>query len=411
LAARAPEALSGSSTHYRGCYFIDRQILSILAEDLKADLGISDAEIGFLYGTAFAVFYAVFGIPLGRLADVWTRRSLIAAGLVFWSAMTAASGLARNFPMLAVCRFGVGVGEASASPAAFSLLSDWFPQRLRGTAVSIYSSGIYIGAGIGVFLGGLIVDNWNGAFPGGAGAPFELKGWQAAFLAVGLPGLLMGLWVRTLREPPRGISEGLVTPPHPAPFRAAGEELLAVLPPLTLLALHRAGGGARAIAGNLAAAVVVGAAAAGLIATLGGVAQWTALGVGVYATFSWGQVLALRDRPAFVMILGSKAMRWAVLGFPCISFVTYGLGFWAAPFFLRVHGASPSEVGTYLGLAAALGGWIGVTLGGVLGDVFKARDPRARILVGLTTALASIPAALMVLLSESIVVAYVANFV
>ena len=110
--------------------FIDRQILSILAEDIKADLGISDAEIGFLYGTAFAVFYAVFGIPMGKLADVWVRKNLIAIGLAFWSLMTALSGTARSFGMLAACRFGVGIGEASASPAAFSMLSDYFPPRV-----------------------------------------------------------------------------------------------------------------------------------------------------------------------------------------------------------------------------------------------------------------------------------------
>lgn len=106
--------------------FIDRQILSILAEEIKADIGISDAQIGFLYGTAFAVFYAVFGIPLGRLADVWVRKSLISLGLSFWSVMTALSGTARDFGSLAVFRFGVGVGEASATPAAFSMLSDYF---------------------------------------------------------------------------------------------------------------------------------------------------------------------------------------------------------------------------------------------------------------------------------------------
>ena len=89
--------------------FVDRNILSILAEDIKADLGISDSEIGFLYGTAFAVFYAVFGIPLARFADVWVRRSLVSVGLLFWSLMTAASGLARTFPMLATFRVGVGI--------------------------------------------------------------------------------------------------------------------------------------------------------------------------------------------------------------------------------------------------------------------------------------------------------------
>ena len=98
--------------------FIDRQILSILSQDIQADLGVSDADMGFLYGTVFAVFYAVFGIPLARFADVWVRRSLISLGLLFWSAMTAMSGFARSFPVLAMFRIGVGIGEASASPAA-----------------------------------------------------------------------------------------------------------------------------------------------------------------------------------------------------------------------------------------------------------------------------------------------------
>jgi len=120
--------------------FIDRQIISILAEEIKADLGIGDAQIGFLYGTAFAIFYAVFGIPLGKLADVWNRKQLIAIGLSFWSLMTAASGFAKSYGALAACRFGVGVGEASATPAAFSMLSDYFPPRMRATVLAIYSS-------------------------------------------------------------------------------------------------------------------------------------------------------------------------------------------------------------------------------------------------------------------------------
>ncbi|MEC8492845.1 MAG: MFS transporter, partial [Pseudomonadota bacterium] len=119
--------------------FIDRQILSILAEEIKLDLGIGDAEIGFLYGTAFAIFYAVFGIPLGRLADVWNRKKLISVGLSFWSAMTALSGFAQNFGHLAVCRFGVGIGEASATPAAFSMISDYFSPKVRATVLAIYS--------------------------------------------------------------------------------------------------------------------------------------------------------------------------------------------------------------------------------------------------------------------------------
>ncbi|MFI5079215.1 MAG: MFS transporter, partial [Vicinamibacteria bacterium] len=123
--------------------FVDRQVLSILNEEIKRDLGLGDGEMGFLYGTAFAVFYALFGIPLGRLADLWVRRSLIAVSLGIWSTMTVLAGLARNFGELAAARIGVGVGEAGASPAAFSILSDNYPPARRATALEIYSSGIY----------------------------------------------------------------------------------------------------------------------------------------------------------------------------------------------------------------------------------------------------------------------------
>ena len=161
--------------------FIDRQILSILANDIKADLGVDDAYLGFLYGTAFAIFYALFGIPLGRLADSWKRVRLMTIGLAVWSAMTAVSGFARDAGTLTVARIGVGVGEATASPSAYSLISDWFPARLRATALAIYSSGIYIGGGISLAIGGLVVDSWNNAFPDGG--PLGLAGWQAAFIA------------------------------------------------------------------------------------------------------------------------------------------------------------------------------------------------------------------------------------
>src|SRR5262245_23545942 len=213
--------------------FLDRQILAILAERIRADLGVSDAELGFLYGTTFAVFFAVFGIPLGRLADVWDRRKLIALGLAVWSLMTALSGLARSFPELALARIGVGIGEASAAPAAFSLLSDLFPPARRATVLAVYSSGIYLGAGLGLVVGGIVVDRWDAAFP--TAAPFGLRGWQAAFLLVGLPGLLLALWVRTLREPARESEQGLARRDAPRPWAAFLLELRAVLPPLALL--------------------------------------------------------------------------------------------------------------------------------------------------------------------------------
>ena len=165
--------------------FIDRQIISILAEEIKADLGISDGDIGFLYGTAFAVFYAIFGIPLGKLADVWTRKSLISVGLAFWSLMTALSGTARSFAALATYRFGVGVGEASASPAAFSMLSDYFSPKVRATVLAVYSTGVYIGAGIGLFLGGVIVDAWEGGLSRPRPGAVRAEGLAGGFLRRG----------------------------------------------------------------------------------------------------------------------------------------------------------------------------------------------------------------------------------
>jgi MFS family permease len=390
--------------------FIDRQILSILAPEIQRELAISDADMSFLYGTAFAVFYAVFGIPLGRLADVWTRRSLIALGLAVWSGMTAISGTARSFATLALYRIGVGVGEASASPAAFSLLGDWFPPRMRGFALAIYSSGVYIGAGIGIFLGGWIVDGWQALYPEG-GAPFGLRGWQVAFFAVGLPGIALALWVGSLREPRRGQSEGMPEEAeHPHPFREFASELFAILPPLTLLSLARAGG-AGALAVNLAGAAAIALAAWGMIALTGSTAQWVALGLGVYCAFAWGQGLARRDPTAFALIFGSRALPLLALGFASIAFVTYGVGFWGPSFFVRVHGVSEGEVGTVVGLSAAVGGWLGVSLGGALSDRWKARAANGRIWVGWLTAALSVPSGLWLLHTESLWVAYALNFV
>jgi predicted MFS family arabinose efflux permease len=174
--------------------FVDRQILSILLDPIKKYLGASDTQMGFLTGFAFAVFYTFAGIPIARLADKGVRRSIIAVGLTVWSAMTAASGLAANFSQLALARIGVGVGEAAGSPPAHSLISDYFPPEKRATALGFYATGIYFGVLLGFFGGGVINEYW---------------GWRAAFFVVGLPGLLLALVVRfTVREPPRGHSEG-----------------------------------------------------------------------------------------------------------------------------------------------------------------------------------------------------------
>ncbi len=389
--------------------FIDRNIISALAEDIKADLGIGDAEIGFLHGTAFAVFYAIFGVPLGRFADLWNRRSLISAGLAFWSAMTALSGTARSFLPLSIFRIGVGVGEASASPAAFSMLGDYFPPKMRATAVAIYSSGVYIGSGIGLFLGGFILDTWAEMYPEG-GAPLGLHGWHVAYFAVGIPGILMAIWVRTLREPKRGAMEGFSTDEHPNAFREFGKELASVLPPLTLLSLAKHGAGPRGIAMNLALAVGVILTAWGLTATIGSSMQWIALGVGVYSVGSWIHTLSLRDYAAFRMVYGSPTIVFAMAGFACIAFVTYGIGLWMLPYVVRSHDVTEGQAGMYLGLAAAFGGWTGVTFGGIFSDWLKHRTPLARPLVGFVCMALTVPITLFVLNSENINYVYAGGF-
>jgi MFS family permease len=385
--------------------FIDRNILSILAEDIKADLGIDDAQMGFLYGTVFAVFYAVFGIPLARFADVWTRRSLVSVGLAFWSFMTAASGLARSFGTLAACRIGVGIGEASASPAAYSMLADYYPPRLRATVIATYAAGVYIGAGIGIFLGGLILDSWAAAYP--TDPPFGLKGWQVAFMAVGLPGLVMALWVRTLREPTRGASEGLVAERHPSPFRLLGHELMAVVPPFNLYGLRSA---PHVLRRNLAYAAGFALVAWLLIWLTGSVAQWVTTGFGCWVTLTWAQSLKLRDPATYHMMFGSRAFVYTMLAFPTMAFIGYGAGFWIPPLLLRVHDVGAAEIGLYLGIGAAAGGFVGITLGGRLADGLKERFPSGRLVLGYIVILGKVPFLMWLLFTESLTAAYVINF-
>lgn len=387
--------------------FVDRNVLSILAEDIKADLGISDSEMGFLYGTVFAVFYSVFGIPLARLADVWTRRTLISLGLAFWSLMTALSGTAKSFTSLALYRVGVGIGEASASPAAYSMLSDYYHPRLRATVIAIYSSGVYIGGGLGLIIGGVVLDAWEAAYP--VNPPLGLKGWQMAFFAVGIPGILLAIWVRTLREPVRGQSEGLAKPvPHADPLRLFGSELAAVLPPLTLYSVRKHGG---SIPMNLLGAGLIGLAAYSLILLTGSTVQWIALGTGAYITFSWAQSLKGRDAATFQMMFKSRALIYTTLAFPTISFLTYGASFWTVPYLIRTFEVSKGDVGLYVGIGNALGGLIGVTAGGVLADWMKMRTPNGRLYIGFITIALTVPGLLAMLYTDSLVFAFIMNFV
>lgn len=174
--------------------FVDRQILAILQEPIKAELGLSDGQLGLLTGFAFAMFYVVMGIPIARIADRGIRRNIIVWAIGIWSLMTAFCGLAQNFIHLLLARIGVGVGEAGCSPPAHSMISDIFPPSTRATALATYNVGVNIGILVGFMMGGWL---------------HELYGWRVAFYAVGIPGILLALVFRfTIKEPQRGYSEG-----------------------------------------------------------------------------------------------------------------------------------------------------------------------------------------------------------
>ncbi len=170
--------------------FIDRQILVILQEPIKNELGLSDAQLGILTGFSFAVIYVCAGIPIAWLADRSNRRNIIAASLALWSTMTALSGLVGSYTQLVLARLGVGLGEAGGSPPAHSMISDYFPPEQRGTALSFYSAGIYLGVLFGFAGGGYIAETF---------------GWRNAFFIVGVPGILFAAVVLlVIREPSRG---------------------------------------------------------------------------------------------------------------------------------------------------------------------------------------------------------------
>lgn len=176
--------------------FIDRQVLAILLPAIREEFQVGDTVLGFLTGTAFALFYVTLGIPIAQIADRWNRRNLVALSLAVWSGMTAISGLAANIWHLTLARIGVGIGEAGCSPPAHSMIADYYPPEQRSTAMGFYTLGISAGIMLAYLAGGWVVQN---------------IGWREAFFIVGLPGLLLAVVVRfTVREPQRGESEARV---------------------------------------------------------------------------------------------------------------------------------------------------------------------------------------------------------
>ena len=188
------------------CYtlsYIDRQILAFLVEPLKHELEITDTQIGLLQGIYFAMFYTFVGLPMGWLADRYSRRNIVAAGVLFWSVMTVLSGAARSYLTLSLARMGVGLGESTTNPCAFSMISDFFPKEKLSTALSVYMMGIQLGSGLALIIGGVVVQAVMQMPPMDLPWLGTLSPWRLTFFAVGLPGLVFALLVLTFKEPAR----------------------------------------------------------------------------------------------------------------------------------------------------------------------------------------------------------------
>jgi MFS family permease len=392
---------------------LDRQIVSILAGSIAQDLKLTDTEIGLIYGTFFGVFYALFSIPLGRLADGWVRMRQIAFALFGWSAATFFGAFATGFVPLALARTAVGIGEAGMAPAGYSVIADLFEKRQRATAFALFSAGTAVGVGLSSAIGGGVADAWNHAFAGGHGW-FGLVGWQAAFIVVSVPGLLLALLVWKIAEPPRGISDGIVQAGEPHPFRSAGAELLALLPGISLINLSRLHAPRREWVRNIAAfavtvafIVVVTRACESLlpgekskvyghilgVAVTSHLIQWMTVGLGAYATFSWIQSQRLRD-PAAHRVMWSSPTFIALLVIATFNMmIAYGLAAWGPLFAVQHYHAPLAEVGAKIGGAIGIAGLFGMVAGGWLADVVRKRWANGRLWVLLICITVPIPLA------------------
>ncbi|WP_088311506.1 MFS transporter [Novosphingobium sp. B 225] len=375
---------------------LDRQILAILAPAIKADLKLGDAEVGLLYGTVFALFYALFSLPLGRLADGWKRSRLLSLAIAFWSAATALGGMASGFAMLALSRLGVGIGEAAAQPAGTSLIYDYWPKHRRGFVMAVLASAIALGLGGSLILGGVAASWWDHAWGlspvKSAPAPFGLKGWQFAFMVAAIPGFVLAALMWFLREPERGGMDGIVTPPDPAPFRASWQVFGAVLPGSNWLSLLRRGATAKywrfnlvALTGIVLAMVLlthITTAAAprpplvfGALAINPHALQWSVIGFGLFVIVNLMQNMALGDPEAFRVITRSPTLLMVMAVGALQSVLNYGMMSFNPSFLMKYYGLSMKDTALQFGLVSAGMGILGPLLWGPLSDWLQARFP------------------------------------
>ena len=368
---------------------LDRQILAILAPAIKADLKVGDAEMGLLMGTVFAVFYALFSLPLGRLSDGWSRNRLLAISLLLWSAATALGGFASSFATLVMARLGVGVGEAASQPAGTSLIYDYWPKERRGFVMSVLASAISLGIGGSLILGGLAADWWATSYPGSG-----LRGWQFAFLVAAAPGFVLAVLIWRLREPVRGEIDGIPALPDPHPFRASAQVLGSVAPGLNWLSLARLSASRAMWRSNLLWLAGIALAMLGLVHLTQTIAprpplafgaaridphalQWGVIGFGLFVLVNMMQNLRLTDGEAHRVITRSPTLIAAMAVGALQNVINYGMMAFNPSFLMRYYHLPMRDAAWQFGLVAASMGILGPLIWGPLSDRLNLKFPGA----------------------------------
>jgi MFS transporter, Spinster family, sphingosine-1-phosphate transporter len=406
---------------------LDRNILAILAPRIKRDLAVGDAEMGLLYGTVFALFYALFSLPLGRLADGWIRTRLLGIAVAFWTVATALAAGAQSFALVAVSRLGVGIGEGAVIPAGTSLLFDHFPKARRGFAMAVVAAAIALGLGASSVLGGVAADWWDTLYVA-TQAPLGLKGWQFAFLMAALPGLPLAVLLLRLPEPRRGQLDGIEAAPDAHPVRASMGVLLSVTPALHWLALARRGAGASYWRANLLALALIIAAMTvlarlastvsprpllhfGTLAVSPHTLQWAVVGFGIFVVFNLLQSLRLSDRATFTVITRSPSLLLCMAIGSLQMMINYGVMGFTPSFLMKRFGLSPAATGVQFGLLSAAIGILGPMIAGPLSDRINARAPGAGRVYVTLFALGASPLIAMWVYSASDPTAFYGRFI
>jgi MFS family permease len=352
--------------------FIDRIIIGLLVDPIKADLGLSDTQMGLLLGFAFAIFYALLGLPIGRWADRYSRRMIIGVGIFLWSLMTVLCGLARNYFQLFAARVGVAVGEAALSPAAYSMIADMFPREKLGRALGVYQSGAMFGAGLAFLVGGIVIG--FASRPGGIDLPLlgVLEPWRTVFVLVGVPGCLVALLMATIEEP---VRRGRVL---------ADEVHLGWADARAWLAVHRPG--------VLKALAIVAALDLLVLLATGPLGLLVALGVQVVSVLA---LWFLRDALPFT------TSNWRLyvghfVGFSLLMVPFTTMATWGPSYMIRVLGYAPPEAGLRLGILLLVLCPLAVVTGGWSADLLGRRGYRdAPLRIGIAAAGVMLPLSLV----------------